>query len=80
MIDLGLNPLPSWIEGYNREPYETSHISGQMRELSDKLWDTGVQEAAIMLAEGADRLDDAHEEWMINQLGLPSASEGQSDE
>lgn len=67
MEDLELNPDPSWIL---RTDGEEGHISGQLRESSDLLWNRGEwgRSVAILLGATADRLDDAHEEWMKAQL------------
>ena len=72
MVANGMDPEPSWVKGYENG-YDGPHISGQMRELSDELWGNN-QEASIMLAEAAERIDDAHEEWMTERLlyGTPS--------
>lgn len=58
------NPNPEWIKG--TEETGTTHISGQLREKSDELWATD-QDTSILLGEAAEKLDDAHEEWLENQ-------------
>lgn len=63
---LELNPRPWWIlatEG-------NGDISGQLR---DATFREDVPIGVIdLLDEAAERLDDAHEEWMMNKLGLPN--------
>jgi hypothetical protein len=72
---LGLNPEPKWILGIDTSWH--THISGQMRESSDDIWDietwgavASPRDIAILLGEAAEQIDDAHQEWMENQLML----------
>lgn len=71
MEHLGLDPEPAWIKGIDTgvAGQEDMHISGQMRELSDDIYRHDQDNSAsILLGEAADRLDDAHEQWMEDQL------------
>lgn len=69
----GLNTEPEWIEGIKE-----GHISGELRERAFSLIpqnsDNTIIELADLLIEAAERLDDAHEEWMERELlyGTPS--------
>ena len=81
---------PKWISGrklYEISGPDNSalgcHFSGLLRQMSDMLGDSSntvidenqnEYELATVLWETAERLDDAHEEWLGNQLlyGTPS--------
>lgn len=66
---MGIAPDPSWILATDGP----GHISGEMREKSDDMWRFDHENsAAILLGEAAERLDEAHEEWMMDKLGIPS--------
>ena len=65
MEALGMNPNPLWILGTQTGPLYNGHISGEMREMSDKIRQFAYcKPQAILLAEAAERLDDAHQDWM----------------
>ena len=68
MLTLALNPNPPWILGIDEEAGQ--HISGELREASDQLFNTpgGLGYFSELLGEAAEKLDDAHEEWMEEQL------------
>ena len=62
---------PQWILGMQTDPpSEVGHISGQLRETSDAIWDNDgltvdeLNSISVLLSEAAERLDDAHQEWM----------------
>lgn len=66
---------PDWIKGVPIDGIpddEIGHISGQLRELSDELWDINRQ-LAITLGEAADKFDDAHEYWLDNECEILKA-------
>lgn len=57
------------------------HISGELREASDKVWalKTGTAHEVLtedelelqgLLADAAEKLDDAHEAWLRAQLAI----------
>lgn len=62
----GLVSAPPWILGVLNEEM---HISGELRKLSDALWarNDELTEVSILLTEAAEKLDDAHEEWLEEQ-------------
>lgn len=43
------------------------HVSGQLRELADRYFDTDPS-LCVFLCEVAERLDDAHQEWLEERL------------
>lgn len=69
--------VPTWAKHSQELPYlgSNQHLSGQLREISDQLWNSGfwdkvpsVNELSVLLAEAAERLDDAHEEWLERRV------------
>lgn len=69
----GMETEPKWILRTDGEP---GHISGQLRELSDEIWDSSHddQMASILISEAAEQIDDAHEDWLEAQN--PAAFKG----
>ena len=72
----GFEADPNWIKGVEivdligaeRQTIEIeidpkSHISGQLRELSDSFFDSD-RYLSVFLAEAAEQFDDAHEAWL----------------
>jgi hypothetical protein len=72
MVELHLNPEPQWILGIptgEQSTSEPAHISGQLREIADIMWEfEEMQGICILIEEAAEKLDDAHQEWMERQL------------
>jgi hypothetical protein len=76
MENRGLKTAPKWVWG---ETQRDCHLSGELREASGEVWGGKVGVAfevltekelklVCLLEEAAEALDDAHEEWMENQL------------
>jgi hypothetical protein len=66
---------PPWILAIDSAVSDAGHISGQLREASDIVWDNDRLTAeelnhqlSILLGEAAEQLDDAHEEWLFDKL------------
>lgn len=74
LLAQGIDPNPDWIKGLEPNPHDM-HISGQMREMSDHILQFAYcKPYSILLGEAAERLDDAHEEWMTQQIPLRTLS------
>lgn len=76
----GWASVPTWMMGI--QPIQgrtTTHISGQLREADQLIWGhrTGVAHEVLnedelalctLINEAAERLDDAHEAWLKNEV------------
>ena len=68
----GWSSEPEWIL---RTDGESGHITGQMREAADDLFNTpgGLGYFHDLLMQSAEQLDDAHQEWLENQIEILEA-------
>lgn len=62
---------PKWIRGYTKRD---NHLSGALRNIEERMSDPDISlddiemDIRALLEEAAETLDDAHEEWLNNQL------------
>lgn len=60
---------PDWMQGLPITGVADMHFSGQLRDLASELWDNPeMQRVADMMFEAAERLDDAHEDWLARRV------------
>ena len=71
-----IQTTPKWIKRVDSTVSSAGHVSGQLREAGDLLWDNDglsvheLNDLSALLGDAAEQFDDAHEEWLEHRIQL----------